>query len=561
MAQGLISYAGLPPGTGSFTLSHGITPSVCTMELAPQPQLPPANGSLVFTFGEVLVAFPSCRLNALNYSRTSGYWSLQILDRRWKWAYGKISGRYNVRKNDEVIDQATVKTPQQLATLCLLAMGETVSASTIAELPDDTRPAVEWANDNPAQALDELVNALGCRVVLQLDNTVKVCRLGVGAALPGDTPLTPVMDDSGSIDPPDPPDAIEIAFAPTRVQALLQLFPVGMDTDGKIKWIEDLSYKPAAGWGNEIPGVFSGVNDTGTTAAAGQRETNPRNLALRTVFRWYQIGGTPDEQFGSKLKEQLGDEYDLEDFSQFLPLLPDLIDVDPETKKPMEPWIQGNFALLDGMWVNSPNWETYPLSFTVQLERGIVEFADPVFQWATPGNAASLIAGANIYLNCTFNVLGKTTKAAHRYLRHYDLGAANNTGARILKQEELGYWLQPTYDVSGLVTGWTNNQLAVNSEAGYLFAAAVAEYELEAAAERTYAGLVPINPDGAIQQVTFAVRGGATTRASRNNESNRGVPSYRERRLLSRLYRDQARDHIREMRRQARQRGSRRAAL
>jgi hypothetical protein len=62
--------------------------------------------------------------------------------------------------------------------------------------------------------------------------------------------------------------------------------------------------------------------------------------------------------------------------------------------------------------------------------------------------------------------------------------------------------------------------------------AADAKYQVGAAVDRTYAGIVPLEPDGAIQQVSWSVGGGrpATTRASRNCEHAVWLPSLPEKR-------------------------------
>lgn len=95
-------------------------------------------------------------------------------------------------------------------------------------------------------------------------------------------------------DPPDAicsvaPDGFELPPAVTTgvpdAGRKLNLEAVGLDTDGQIKLIDELSYKPAAGWGQEWHAVFPSI-------------TNPahRELAVRSVFRWYRIVGEPGGQ-------------------------------------------------------------------------------------------------------------------------------------------------------------------------------------------------------------------------------------------------------------------------
>ncbi len=99
-----------------------------------------------------------------------------------------------------------------------------------------------------------------------------------------------------------------------------------------------------------------------------------------------------------------------------------------------------------------------------------------------------------------------------------------------------------------------SDQEEVVAEADYYLQAADLEYQTPTPQDRVYAGILPVSPDGAVHQVTWSIGGsGATTRASRNNEWNPAVPTYREQvavaraglaaqvapRLLSRTRRDE----------------------
>jgi hypothetical protein len=155
-----------------------------------------------------------------------------------------------------------------LATLLLDAMGET--SYDVADLPTDPRPKVEWDYENPAAALASLCDELGFKVVLQLDGTVALRQAGFGAALPSG----PQMSISTEIDPPERPDKITVITGRSRFQADVKLKAVGLDTDGKIKPINDLSYKPAAGW---VLGDITEFLDLATKEIS--------EMAKRSVFR------------------------------------------------------------------------------------------------------------------------------------------------------------------------------------------------------------------------------------------------------------------------------------
>ena len=205
--------------------------------------------------------------------------SVRILDRRWKWQYGEISGRYNIREKEEeyLIDPDTEKKPRQLATLLLAAMGEV--GYSVDELPNDNRPQKHWVSANPANELYQLCDSLGCRVVLGLDNRVRLRRVGSGASLPV---LGIEISDSVGIDAQARPDSIKVVCGPTRYQARFFLEAVGKDVDGRIKFLDDLSYRPDDGWGAaNVDGDFDDVRDESRCAA--------QKLAILSVFKWYRI--------------------------------------------------------------------------------------------------------------------------------------------------------------------------------------------------------------------------------------------------------------------------------
>lgn len=591
----------------NFTFSaHGVTPSAAVIEIAPQAEFPAPVGDLVFTFRDVDIPFRDCKVNVASFARNSRglIWALQILDRRWKWAEHTISGSYNVRLEDETVDMDTEKTPRELATMLLKAMGEV--AFDVSVLPNDTRPLVEWAYENCGRALEQLCDSLGCRVVLQLNGRVKICRLGEGAELPD---LPAMSDDSGSLDPPEVPDRLRVVFGPTQLQALMICRAVGQDTNGEIKPIDNLSFRPAGGWSTSIPGRYLNLSDVDPTGA-GNINNSPRKLAERTVWRWYQAAGMLDPQFETKVRPKLGAWFDFrfDDIKQFLPLYAQTIDIDPATGRNAEPRVQGVFAKMDGIWGNAAAWTHYTQGFSVVPDKGIVDFSDYVFKWNIPGSGATATATAGggaitsvtvtnggsgytygafvffkggggrgaqanvtvqngsvilvtvttggtgyssaptvkiypymvplepeIYLVIAFPVKHQTTREQHRVWREIDLGGNNGTGAKIIRVEEIGGMIRAEYNADGKITSWTTNDDEMNAEADFQLKAALASYQAKATQERSYAGLVPINPDGAIQQLTLsAVEGqGCTTRASRNNEYHLAIPNYTERQRIA----------------------------
>jgi hypothetical protein len=250
--------------SATYTLTAGITPSVVQMEIIPQTQQIAAVGDVVFVHGNTTLTIPGCRADQASMVRGSNgtLVSFSLMDRRWKWKFGEIYGHYNQRDADGLIITATEKTPQQLATLCLQAMGETADVS---QIPNNARPEAEWVAENPAEALANILEPFGMIIVLQIDSTVAIRQQGVGAALPESANL---VEQQISSNPPEVPATIRVLGAPNRYQYRLMLEAVAYDTDGRLKPINQLSYKPAGGWGKETQFFASIAMCSACTASA-----------------------------------------------------------------------------------------------------------------------------------------------------------------------------------------------------------------------------------------------------------------------------------------------------
>lgn len=250
----------------SCTHSLGISPSSIQLMIHPQDRVPAESGNLVFGDGDEQVTLRDCKLDRIR-SSTSGEgktWTLDILDRRWKWQFGSIYGWYNQLDRHAKLIPWTIRSPRELAILCLQAMGETnydidmptglaradgenhgllnppwlgVAATT------GTNPPVHWNGEPPALALDRLCQQFGRIVVWQWkSNRVLITRPGIGKALPDGS----LYQESPSFDSPETPTGGAIHGAPTKYQVRLALEAVGEEWDGSYWPIDQLSYAPLA---------------------------------------------------------------------------------------------------------------------------------------------------------------------------------------------------------------------------------------------------------------------------------------------------------------------------
>ncbi len=264
------SWAGAEFGIASleYTVSHSVSPAVAVIQTIPAfgQEAPFEFGDLIFGDGDRQVILKDCKADKLTPSvgPEGTSWLLEILDRRWRWLTGAISGIYNEMDNNSKLNPLWIRSPVELATLCLEAMGE---KDYVIDLPDGVEqaegkdfntyllagenfqerginPYVVWDKTNPAQALARLVEPMGRRVILQLaQNRVIIAQLGEGEPLP-DGPCEVITD---TIDAPETPVSLNVAGAYIRYQGRFELEMVGEEWDlGHFVPVDNLSYSPLA---------------------------------------------------------------------------------------------------------------------------------------------------------------------------------------------------------------------------------------------------------------------------------------------------------------------------
>lgn len=539
----------------SYTLSPGITPSVVTMDIIPQNATIQPVGDVVFIHGTTTLTIPGCRADQASMVRgTDGTLvSFSLMDRRWRWKFGEIYGHYNQRDADGLIITATEKTPQQLATLCLQAMGET--ATGLDAIPTAARPEVEWIGANPAESLADLLEPFGLIIVLQIDGTVAIRQQGVGAALPETVNL---LEQQVSSNPPEVPATIRVLGAPNRYQRRLSLEAVAYDTDGRIRPIDQLSYKPAGGWGKE------------TQFFAGVQASDARALALRDVFRLYRIRDMnsvsptiivtlpdivqqiqqpfipvgPIQGGGVMAPQQQQNpqavQYNVQYLREILPLEKGLVQTGPDAngirrRKPEAvygSYYVGNISLefpRNSSAAVATQWK-YPGRFTVEHELGMVRFDEQVTRWDA---AARQFTAADLELECSFAVRNPDTNSHFRWSFTQATNAPSGYGVEVVQREEL-VWERYTPYQGIFPQAWQEKtyKVELETQSNYYAAGRLAQYVTQSGASGRYAGLQSINPDGAISQVTWEIGGsGCYTSASRLYEPSPYVPPYKERRL------------------------------
>jgi hypothetical protein len=353
--------------------SHGVAPNAIRLDVVPFDAADLAyggrQGTLAIEYGGAVLELRGCIIDKTSFvlNPRNQITTLILLDKRWKWQYGYCRGHLN-RSNfggkliapdrEEAIrrrEWSASRTLRQLAERLLRDMDEVSPddpEEQVAALPEGPGPEVQWEFDNPAVELDQLCTQFGCRVIMDWSNDVKLWRLGQSIAdteqkkewdspqeraaerraqrlarLYGsrDNPplpdVMPVISYSESVDNTERPDEIRIVTAPTMFQWDFELEAVGLDTDGSIKLLKDLSYAPNA---NRTDGGFGGPDGiwgpaTGISNLADLSEEQ-RKLATASVFKWYRIK-TPF-RFPSQFEDEDGNVtwYDIENIKEITPI-------------------------------------------------------------------------------------------------------------------------------------------------------------------------------------------------------------------------------------------------
>lgn len=289
----------------------GISPQCANLVIIPGASAPAMTGSLTFgvTCDGVVrsLTLTGCHVAPNGFrsrrDRSGELWDLAIMDRRWKWIIGPpISGNYNQRDRRNKLIPWSVRSPYQLAMLCLEAMGERayldegeefsidlpaglaaeriidpdappedpeaeppVPPTYLANPPDPgpndvlvdveeeylntgentpqtgTNQPVDWTEIPAAVALDQLCQAYGRVVVWNpVTNKTSIQKIGFGTPPPaGD-----VFTESPSIDPKQVPSVIRVVGSPTRYQTRLKFRAVGQDWDDSWHPLSELSFAP-----------------------------------------------------------------------------------------------------------------------------------------------------------------------------------------------------------------------------------------------------------------------------------------------------------------------------
>lgn len=530
--EGQIVFPGIvAPRYMVATRTLGARPDSAIIYALPQAGSPDTGGQsmLSFMFNGVPVYWTNCLCDRGTISITTHghYQVFVVLDRRWLWRKSWITQAYNVRRTDGSIDPGTQQSLAGIVSDIFAVIGESVDVSAVsaAEYPE-----VIYDRDNCVDMLEELLHSRGYVISLNTNDTVTIYRRGVGSVLPVNYD---VVNQSISINPPERPLYLTALCNKTVIQSKLLMKPVGIDTDGQIRLVEDLSYAPAGGW-----------NDTDLIGFNHISDPIEKELAIKSVGKWYQVHSQADETFdiSSGDTNYNPGQFTVSDASQYLPLSDDLLSSHSDVYGGVvsnKSYVEGTF--LETVENANPPRESNTDDFTrvdsrewsLDTKRGIVKFIQPALR-KDAGPVAGALTFAKVYLTCSYSVHDSGSYVKERHFRVLNLGGL---GEEIEEVDELQRQIIVSYSGSS-VTGISDNLGTVNTAADLYLQSSQYKYATQSGNTLLYRGIYPLNTDGITLQIRWdvAVPGPVPfgTHATQYSEGLVLLPTDRERSLLRR---------------------------
>lgn len=544
---GMFEFANVPTTAvrgATFTISHGTTPSQASLYCIPFGTTPAPVGTLKIQYGGKSINFPDCRLGDFRYEVAEDgqqMVSMVILDRRWKWRYGWLRGRYNVRYKKNPVVLRNEKKPTELLEIILKAMGE--SKWKFLDLPNDTRPFVDW-DDRPVGCLQSLLEQMNCRIWLDpMTNLATIGKQHEGMQLPTNMDI---ISDTLTVHAPDSPDQIKFLAGQTLWQDDLALEAVAEDPDRNVvcplREVGYLNRAPLFHPKNVCPPFYLNVPE------------KYRDTARKCVWKWYRIKEPIEVDLNNGFVKKT-----IKNRWQILPLFQTALEMErhavPVQERFQYEWkeirkpaiVIGHFDDEMAM-CHEPEWNTksrrgdmakWQFGFSIDQERGIVMLGQPAARTVQRLQNGAMQRlnwqEAELYLRIGFGYRDETTEAWQRYEKVFKpnqqkMGVKEHVIARqdiqlmtYMQYPEYGFPAQPEFL-------W--NKDWVDEQADFYIKQEQKRFLMETPGQRKYAGLFFTPLDGAIQQITWDIdlSGRCTTTVSRNKEDPERALTYKERR-------------------------------
>lgn len=505
----------------SYTIGLGTAPGVCTITAPPDFGRIDYVGPLsIYYMGKLFMRLKEARLTQPS-SPTSTTQApavrFQIEDRRWKWAYGQtLDGDYNVLQKDGTLLRE--KNPQELATIILSKLGE--NGVDVSALPSDARPRIHWEAADAREELDSLCGDFGCAPGFNpFTDRVYIVKLGFGSAPPQWAHKS--RTDARRV--PARPDAVRIIGGKTKYQTALLLGEyVGYEVDGTLLPIDQLSYKPAAGWLGADPETFSGLLTSYVDPATGETLYH-RELAKKSVFRCLRIVGQSSGGFSPDILK--GKPFEPKSIKDLGPFSNERLEKDIVTGERMPAYVRGVFASPRYGLGNSPVKTRYHGSVSINSELRIVTFNDPIYKF--DANTRATICD-DLELICAYEVSFEGVPIRYENSRAPQ-GQLYGAGEHRVHHHEI---VREIIEKKASATGKLEDNLAeCDKQANYYLGSLTQQYDDRPSHNIEYSGLEKFSPDGRIRSVTwsFSTTGTPATSVAWDCEKNSYQTPWEER--------------------------------
>jgi hypothetical protein len=456
--------------SAQFSLTMGISPDIGTLVIPVEalPVLPQkADLWLCDGVGQVIFRDLYALMNTVRDLPGGKEVMIQIADRRVLWKWAAINGSYNQPgAGITLLD----KSARDLLDLALNACPNVPGVSVDYDVL--WWPAVAWDEANPAVAAKELAEDLGMAIYLGPDGWVHVEKVDKVVPWPSGATSEEEVSNSSRLKP----EKIEVV-GPKIIneETFTGLVAVGMEIDGTIVPIDDLSYKPYVGLGGwSIESFDFPMVSSGTFNGVAYTEEEARELAKKCIYRWYIVKSA--------------------DWSK-LPLLDvraEVVEVDGQSQRAKPYVIADNASFNGSTWVTlAATADGLGIDFTLDGELGLVKFDEPVYTVTGPGWKATAKAAADVSLRAAYYT-------SSRYRREISL-VGGEAGTQQHQAPELQQWN---------IEGTPQNDTELNASADTLLDRLKAAYEVPGPQRRTYPGILDIRPSGELRSVQWRVSPG-----------------------------------------------------
>lgn len=381
---------------GQISFPVGSRPGRITFTAIGLNQSPQGRGDFVLAGSQSsTLTFPDCTVVSTDQSTYGDRpaTTVTLEDRRAQWEFGRIDGVYNKRLGRNT--PANPKTPRELATLLLTAMGE--SSFNVTAMPNTGGPEVYWYAANPATELERLCAEHGVLIGFDISGNVQLYPAYQGSGAPT---LTNTISASTSADFRALPSEFQLVTGPVLWDCVLELTPVGRETNQQIKLIDDLSYTPAVGWSESWRSGFATLADDAYA------------LAVENIFRMYRVTGVYDGGGANSLNPPgypLDSEPDITSLDQLV-IQPTTtaLDLDDGAEGRRNAYVIGKHQTADlepditGLTFAAP----VPVSVTIDPKTRIVRLSEAITQRNTTGGSGPFDQAPVLRLVASVQVIG-----------------------------------------------------------------------------------------------------------------------------------------------------------